>query len=97
MLLAQGFLHGMKNPTSAYFGVGTNQGLRPRGRALSALKEHYEPDVVEGADAAGVLLVLSLEAGLPSFEPPPDSDLEVDSELESELDELLSDDPLFEA
>jgi hypothetical protein len=48
-----------------------------------------------------VLLVLSLEAGLLSFAPPPDSDLdsdlEVDSEPESELDELLSDDPLFEA
>ncbi len=71
-------------------------------------KPRYEPVVEAGVvEAAGVLLLLSLEveAGLLSFAPLPDSDLE--SDLESDLavlsdpelspDELLSDELLFEA
>ena len=67
----------------------------------------YLLGVAAGVEAAGVLGLLSLEAeaALLSFEPPPesglesdfDSDLEDDSEPDSELDELPSDELLFEA
>lgn len=65
-------------------------------------EQFYEPGVDAGvAEAAGVLGLLSVDAGLLSFAVLPESvlesDLEVDPEFESLPDELLSDELLFAA
>jgi hypothetical protein len=87
---------------------GPRSNTRTKEVARHSGTSRYEPEVEAGVvEAAGVLLLLSLEvdAGLLSFAPLPDSALESDLESdlaalsapELSLDEPLSDEPLFEA